>query len=71
MNDRQNLNKQLHEQFKSLKEQAPEAQKKWKQDLENYEKQVHESMKEQKMTLWQLATKVIVIVIYVFFIIKF
>ncbi|CAJ0766419.1 18472_t:CDS:10 [Entrophospora sp. SA101] len=55
--ERQSLNKHLHEQFKSLKEQAPEAQKRWKQDLENYEKQFNESMKEQKMTIWQLATK--------------
>ncbi|CAJ0649537.1 10149_t:CDS:2 [Entrophospora sp. SA101] len=45
------------EDIKSLKEQAPEAQKRWKQDLENYEKQFNESMKEQKMTIWQLATK--------------
>ncbi|CAG8448701.1 2164_t:CDS:10 [Diversispora eburnea] len=47
----------LLQHYKSLKEQSPELQRAMKQDMDNYEKQIAERMKEQKMTLWQLATQ--------------
>ncbi|RHZ51273.1 hypothetical protein Glove_481g20 [Diversispora epigaea] len=47
----------LLQHYKSIKEQSPELQRAMKQDMDNYEKQIAERMKEQKMTLWQLATQ--------------
>ncbi|CAG8524632.1 1662_t:CDS:10 [Acaulospora morrowiae] len=52
---RQMAHEELVQHYKSIKEQSPELQRAMKQDMDNYEKQIAERMKEQKMTLWQLA----------------
>ncbi|CAG8494752.1 9904_t:CDS:10 [Acaulospora colombiana] len=56
---RQMVHEELVQHYKSVKEQSPELQRAMKQDMDNYEKQIAERMKEQKMTLWQLATQIL------------
>ncbi|CAG8465251.1 1051_t:CDS:10 [Scutellospora calospora] len=50
---RQMVHNELFEHYKSVKDRGPELQR----AIDDYEKKLQESMKEQKITHWQLLTK--------------
>ncbi|CAG8459379.1 4704_t:CDS:10 [Dentiscutata heterogama] len=50
---RQMVHSELLEHYKSIKDRGPELQR----AIDDYEKKIQESMKEQKITHWQLLTK--------------
>ncbi|CAB4401569.1 unnamed protein product [Rhizophagus irregularis] len=54
---RQIMNDEINNSYRDYKRRAPELQQMYKSSMENWQKQVEESMKEKRTTLWELMTQ--------------
>lgn len=65
---RQIMNDEINNSYRDYKRRAPELQQMYKSSMENWQKQVEESMKEKRTTLWELMTQVNIYVLNIFYI---
>lgn len=63
---RQIMNDEINNSYRDYKRRAPELQQMYKSSMENWQKQVEESMKEKRTTLWELMTQVNIYVLNIF-----
>ncbi|GBC07744.1 hypothetical protein RclHR1_07670009 [Rhizophagus clarus] len=54
---RQMMNDDINNSYRDYKRRSPELQQMYKSSMENWQKQVEESMKEKRTTFWELMTQ--------------
>jgi len=60
------INNDINNSYLDYKRRAPEIQQMYKSSMENLEKQIQESMKEKKTTIWDIITQVNMIKVSLF-----
>jgi hypothetical protein len=55
---RQMMNDEINNLYRDYKRRAPELQQMYKSNMENWQKQIEENMKEKRTTFWDLIAHV-------------